>query len=212
MALLNDEIRGQVSELLAELNDAVRMVVFTKPEDCMYCDVIVELVTEVASCSERVAVEVYDITQNAEKAAEYQIDKAPAIAFVGKEDYGLRFFGIPAQHEFTTLIHGIQAAGHGHVHLDEATEAFLATLDKPVDIQVFVTPTCPYCPGSATLAYDLAMASPLVRAEVVEASEFQELSEEFNVMGVPLSVINNEARVEGRAPAPMIIDAIKSVL
>ncbi len=212
MTLLNDEIRDQVTELLAGLDHPVRLLVFTTPEDCQYCDVIVELTQEVAATSEQVAVEVYDVTKNAAIAAEFAIDKTPAIAFIGKEDYGLRFFGIPAQHEFTTLIHGIQAVGHGHAHLDEATASFLAELQKPVLMRVFVTPGCPYCPPMAAMAYDMAVASSYVRAEVVEASEFPELAQQFDVMGVPLSVINEQVRVEGSVPAEKIVDAIKSVL
>lgn len=213
MALLNDEIRGQVREMLAELPDAVRLLVFKKPEDCPYCETIEELVTEVAGTSEKISVEVYDFTQDQDKVEEFKIDKAPAIAIVGARDYGLRFFGIPANHEFSTLLHGIQAAGSGNsLQLDHTTQDYLATLDKPVHYQVFVTPPCPYCPGAAVLAFDMAMESDLVRADVIEASEFPVLSGQYNVMGVPLNVINETQRVEGRAPAPMIVEAIKAAL
>jgi alkyl hydroperoxide reductase subunit AhpF len=85
-------------------------------------------------------------------------------------------------------------------------------LEKPVHYQVFVTPTCPYCPGAATLAYDMAVESENIHSEVVEASEFQALSSEYDVMGVPLSVINDTERVEGRAPAEMIVEAMKKAV
>ncbi len=212
MALLNEEVREQVTEALSGLESAVRLVGFTKPEDCPYCSIIVELMEEVASCSDQVSVEIYDFTQDAAQVAEFNIDKAPAIAIVGAEDYGLRFFGVPAQHEFGTLIHGIQAVGHGHAHLDDETLSYLSTLDQEVNLRVFVTPGCPHCPGAATLAFDMALASPHVYAEIVEAGEFQELSNQFNVMGVPLSVVNERERVEGRAPADMIVDAIEAAL
>ncbi len=213
MALLNDEIREQVSEMLAELPDAVRLVIFKKPEDCPYCETIEELVTEIAETSENVSTEVYDFTQDQDKVAEFKIDKAPVIAIVGARDYGLRFFGVPANYEFSTLLHGIQAAGTGKsAQLDDVTKDYLAALDKPVHYQVFVTPACPYCPGAAVMAFDMAVESDLVRADVVEASEFPELSGQYNVMGVPLNVINETQRVEGRAPATMIVEAIKAVL
>ncbi len=213
MALLNDEIRGQVREMLAELPDAVRLLVFKKPEDCPYCETIEELVTEIAGTSEKISVEVYDFTQDQDKVEKFGIDKAPAIAIVGARDYGLRFFGIPANYEFSTLLHGIQAAGTGKsAQLDDATKDYLTTLDKPVHYQVFVTPACPYCPGAAVMAFDMAVESDLVRADVVEASEFPVLSGQYNVMGVPLNIINETQRVEGRAPATMIVEAIKSSL
>ncbi|MBN1259505.1 MAG: thioredoxin family protein [Anaerolineae bacterium] len=213
MALLNDQIRDQVSEMLVDLPNVVRLVMFKKAEDCPYCSIIEELITEVASTSDRVTVEVYDIEHDKEQVAAYGIDKAPVIAIVGAKDYGLRFFGIPANYEFSTLLHGIQVAGAGEpAQLDAATKSFLAGLNKPVHYEVFVTPTCPYCPGAAVLAFDMAVHSDYVKADVVEAGEFPDLAGRYNVMGVPLNVLNHTQRVEGRAPAQMIVDAIKASL
>lgn len=213
MAMLNDEIRGQVKEMLGTLPNAVRLLVFTKPEGCEYCDTIVELTTELSEVLDDLTVEVFDISEDEEKATAYNVDKAPAIAIVGAEDYGLRFFGIPANYEFSTLLHGIQVAATGaSTQLDDTTRDYLHNLDEPIHYQVFVTPTCPYCPGAATLAYDMAVESAQIRSEVVEASEFQALASEYDVMGVPLNVINGTERVEGRAPANMILDAVKKVV
>ncbi len=213
MALLNDDIRSQVKEMLDDLPHEVQLVVFTKPEECPYCPTIVELTQEIAEATDKVSAEVYDFSEDREMVERYQIEKAPAIAIVGAKDYGLRFFGLPANYEFSTLLHGIQVAGHGAAAaLDDETQAYLAELEEPVHLQVFVTPTCPYCPGAAVLAYDMAVENDNVRGEVVEASEFQELSERYNVMGVPLNVINETERVEGRAPQSMIVDAIKAAL
>ncbi|OQA23544.1 MAG: Alkyl hydroperoxide reductase subunit F [Chloroflexi bacterium ADurb.Bin360] len=214
MALLNDEIRGQVRELLDAMPDVVRLVFFKLPEDqCEYCGVIEELITELAETSARVVVETHQLDADKDVAESYGIDRAPALAIVGAKDYGLRFFGLPANYEFSTLIHGIQAAGHGAPgQLEESTLSYLASLNAPVHYQVFVTPTCPYCPGAAVLAYDMAVASDWVRAEVVEASEFPEIADRYSVMGVPLNVINETGRVEGRAPQQMIVETIKSVL
>ncbi|MBN1920565.1 MAG: thioredoxin family protein [Anaerolineae bacterium] len=214
MALLNDEISGQVRELFDGMPSVVRLVFFKLPEDqCEYCGVIEELITELAETSARVVVETHRLDVDKDAAAAYSIDKAPALAIVGEKDYGLRFFGLPANYEFSTLVHGIQAAGHGApAQLDEATSSYLASLDKPVHYQVFVTPGCPYCPGAAVLAYDMAVASEWVQAEVVEASEFPDIADHYGVMGVPLNIINETGRVEGRAPQNMIVETIKSVL
>ncbi|HEY89000.1 MAG TPA: glutaredoxin [Thermoflexia bacterium] len=213
MAFLNDETRGQVAEMLSDLPDQVRLLVFTKPAGCQYCDVITELLTEVAETSAQVSTEVYDLTVDTEKAAEYRIDKAPAIALVGAQDYGLRFFGLPSNYEFSTLLHGIQVAGHGAAaHLDAQSKEYLATLDKEVFYQVFVTTSCPHCPPAAAMAYDMAVTSDLVNAEVVEAQEFPRLSSQNNVMGVPLNVINRSERVEGHAPSSQLVAAIKRSL
>ncbi len=212
MELLNQEIRQEVGKMLQEMVAPVKLVVFTTPDRCEYCTEIVQLAEEVASLTDRLSVEVYDFTQDAAKVAEYQIDKAPALAIVGAKDYGIRYFGLAAGYEFSTLLSGILAASHGYSDLDPETKQYLSTLVQPVDIQVFVTTSCPYCPRSAVVAYAMAVESDLVRAEVIEAGEFSDLAEQFQVMGVPLNVINGRQRVEGAAPPQMVVDAIKAAL
>lgn len=212
MALLNDEIVKNVTEMLADLANDVRLVVFTTKNGCEYCKEIVQLTEEVAATSPKLTTEVYDFDAAPDKAAAYNITMAPAMAIVGKRDYGLRYYGIPSGHEFSTLLYGIQRASHGEPDLDPPTLSYLNELTQSVNIQVFVTPTCPYCPRAAILAYDMAVASDKVVADVVESMEFPELANRFSVMGVPLNVINETSRVEGAAPPHMIVDAIKAAL
>ncbi len=212
MALLNEEILQNVTEMLSDMPNAVKLVIFTKSKDCEYCPQIVQLAEEVAAVSDKVTVETHNFDAAQDEAAALNIEMAPAIAILGEKDYGLRFYGIPSGYEFSTLLHGIQKASVGISDLDESTQAFLGSLKKPVHLQVFVTPTCPYCPRAAVLAYEMATESDLVHAEVVESMEFQELATEFNVMGVPLSIVNGKERVEGAAPPEMIVKAIKAAL
>lgn len=212
MALLNDEIVRNVTEMLSDLTNDVRLVVFTTKNGCEYCKEIVQLAEEVAATSAKLTAEVYDFDKAPDKAKAFNITMAPAIAIVGQRDYGLRYYGIPSGHEFSTLLYGIQRASLGRSDLDPQTMNFLGGLNEPVNIQVFVTPTCPYCPRAAILAYEMAVASDKVVADVVESMEFPDLANHFNVMGVPLSVVNGKERVEGAAPPPMIVNAIRAAL
>ncbi len=212
MALLNDEIVKNVTEMLTGLINNVRLVVFTTKNGCEYCKEIVQLAQEVAATSSKLTAEVYDFDTAPDKAAAYNITMAPAMVIVGARDYGLRYYGIPSGHEFSTLLYGIQRASQGEPDLDPQTLSFLNGLTQPVNIQVFVTPTCPYCPRAAILAYDMAVASDKVVTDVVESMEFPDLANRFQVMGVPLNVINETSRVEGAAPPHMIVDAIKAAL
>ncbi len=212
MPLLNDEIAGQVKEQLETLAGPVRLVVFTQTFECEYCAENRQLVEEVANLSDQVTAEVYNFVADKEKAEELEIDKIPAIAVIGAEDYGVRFYGIPAGYEFTSLIHAIQAVAAGEPELSEEGLQALAELADPVHMQVFVTPTCPYCPQSVVLAHQMAIASPMVRADMVEATEFPHLSMKYQVMGVPRTVINETTHVEGAVPEPMLLEKLQEAL
>lgn len=62
------------------------------------------------------------------------------------------------------------------------------------------------------LGFNLAVASDMVKAEVVEATEFPHLAYKYQVMGVPRSVINEDFHIEGAAPEPMVLDKIREAL
>jgi hypothetical protein len=79
-------------------------------------------------------------------------------------------------------------------------------------MQVFVTPTCPYCPQAVVLAYEMAYASPQVRADGVESTEFPQLAIKYQVSGVPRTVINEDTFLEGAAPPDMLLDKVREAL
>ena len=141
MSLLQDKDREQVHQLFAGLSNPVKLVMFTQELECEYCTQTRELVEEVASLSDTITVEVYNFALDKEKAKEYGVEKIPAVAVVGDEDYGIRFYGIPSGYEFTSLLESIVDVSAQDSGLSETTSAFLAGLKDPLHIQVFVTPT-----------------------------------------------------------------------
>lgn len=212
MPLLNDEIRQEVSKILADLSGPVRLVMFTQESECEYCPETRQLVEEVAELSDQITAEVYDFQADRAKAEELGIDKIPAIAIIGARDYGVRFYGIPSGYEFASFLHAIQSVAAGKPELSDATLRVLAGVQKPVHIQVFVTPTCPYCPQAVMLAHQMAIASPMVRADMVEAMEFPQLAMKYQVMGVPRTVINETVHIEGAAPESMVVAKLQEAL
>ena len=216
--LLNDQVTGQVQEVFQDLTGSVEVLFFGKKTDCEYCDETRQLVEEVSMLSDRIQLSLYDIEDDAELAAQYNVDKAPGLVLVGRDgdqtqDYGVRFAGIPSGHEFSSLIHDLILVSGGDSGLTQETRDYLKGLDKPVHLQVFVTPTCPYCPRAVVLAHQMAIESPFVQAEMVEAMEFPELSERHGVSGVPQTTINDGAgTVVGAVPEDNLVAEIKRIL
>lgn len=149
MPLLDDRVKKQVRTALADLQRPVRMVMFTQGDggalECQYCSETRELVQEVGSLSERITVEVKDFQADEALAATYGVDKIPAIVLLSDgpepKDYGIRFYGIPAGYEFSSLLEALRMLGSGEHKLSAETLASIAALKEPVHIQVFVTPT-----------------------------------------------------------------------
>jgi glutaredoxin-like protein len=197
-------------EFEANVVRPVKLVMFTQEFECAYCRETRELLEELVELSDLVTLEVLDFMADEATAGEFGIDKIPAIAVVhagddGDEDFGIRLYGIPSGYEFTSLLEAIKLVGSGQHGLSDATLETLANATEPIHLQVFVTPTCPYCPQAVVLAHHLAFASSLVTADMVEATEFPHLSNKYQVMGVPRTVINDDTHVEGAAPEGMLV-------
>lgn len=149
MPLLDERVTKQVRSALAALERPVRLVMFTQSEggalECQYCSETRELVQEVAALSDRLSVEVKDFQADEALAAQYGVDKIPAVVLLADGDppvdNGIRFFGIPAGYEFSTLLEDIRMLGGGTHGLSAETLQAIGTLKEPVRIQVFVTPT-----------------------------------------------------------------------
>ena len=63
------------------------------------------------------------------------------------------------------------------------------------------------------LAHQMAMESPLVESECVEAMEFPDISDRYNVSGVPQTTINHGAGTAvGAVPADHLLDEIQRAL
>ncbi|NDJ76767.1 MAG: glutaredoxin [Chloroflexi bacterium] len=211
MALMDKDTQDQVRDLLAAVTSPVKLHLFTQEFECGYCKETRQIAEEVAALSDQVTVDVYDFVADEQLAKSLGIDKIPAIAVMGDgdQDYGIRFYGIPSGYEFTSLLEAIILVGSNDLHLEPATQAFLDSLESPVHLQVFVTPTCPYCPRAVVLAHNLAYASDKVTADMVEVTEFPHLGQRYQVMGVPRTVINDETFLEGAAPEAMLLEKVK---
>lgn len=212
MALLSNKDSAYLTQAFAALTRPVRLVMFSQAHECEYCSETRQILDELAALAPAIQVETHDFAAERTLAEGYGIDKIPAFAVtVGGDDphdYGIRYYGIPSGYEFSSLVEDILMVSRGDSGLTPATRAALAELTTPLHLQVFVTPTCPYCPRAVRLAHQLALESPLVRGDAVEAIEFPHLAHKYEVMGVPRTVVNETLHIEGAVPEQALMQTV----
>jgi glutaredoxin-like protein len=201
------------NEFETNLDRPVKMLMFTQAMECQFCAETRQIVEEIAALSDKITPEIYDFVEDKAAADLFGIDKIPAIAILRVEDgqdrdFGIRFYGIPSGYEFTSIIEDLIDVSKGESGLQPKTKEAVAGFTEPVHFQVFVTPTCPYCPQAVRLAHKFAIESDLIRADMVEAIEFPHLSNKYHVHGVPRTVINETVHQEGAAPEPMMLEKL----
>jgi len=199
MGFIDENDAKKVKEELQRMKDPIKLVVFTQEFECTSCKENRVLVEELADLSDKLSVEVRDFQKDRDAAKKYGIDKIPATVILGPGDvdYGLRFFGIPAGYELVSLLDTIVWASRSDSGLEAGSRTRLKGVDVPLDVMVFVTATCPYCPQMAKLAYKTAIENPNISASVIEAGAFQPLAMKYAVFGVPKVVISDVVEFTG---------------
>ena len=171
-----------------------------------------EILKEVEELHDLITLYIYNFDTDRDIVQKYGIEMIPATVIEGEKDYGIKFYGIPAGYEFSSLIEDIMDVGEGKPELKEETINAVKDINKPVHLKVFVTTTCPYCPTAVRIAHKFAMVNENIKGDMIEANEFPELSQRYNVYAVPRVVINEDRYFEGALPENQFLNEILEAL
>jgi glutaredoxin-like protein len=209
VSLIPEEHKEHIeNELMEKMENPVKIIMFTQEVECQFCAQTRRLINELAALNDKIKVEIHDFLAETDKAKEYGVDKVPALIIMGEKDYGIRFYGLPYGYEFQTLLESVINVSRGKTDLSEETKNKLKEIKTPVHIQVFVTLTCPYCPIVASTAQKFAIENDLIRADVIDISEFPHLALKYAVMGTPKTVINEKVEFVGAFPEDLFLEHV----
>lgn len=208
MAFLTEKDQQFVINLFENMQDKVQLIMFTQELECQYCRETRQILEEVASLSEKIDLTVYNFQDDKDIAEKYNIDKIPATIIEGEKDYGIRYYGIPSGYEFSSLLEDIVDVSKNESGFSAETKEMLSKVDKPLHLQVFVTPTCPYCPKAVRMAHKAAIENDHITADMVEATEFPHLAMRYDVKGVPRTLVGENVAIEGAVSESELVEKI----
>jgi glutaredoxin-like protein len=208
--LFNKEVEAQIKEVLAQGKEPITVVLFTKTGECNTCEETKQLLVETAACSELITLVQKDIHLDKEDADKYGITLTPSFVILDKNGIykGVKFNGIPAGHEINSFISALLEMSGLEFQLPAGVLTRIQKINKPVNIKVFVTLSCPHCPGAVQTAHRLAMLNKNIVGEMIEAQTFYDFSSKYNVSGVPKIVINDKEELLGNQPLEAFLDKI----
>jgi alkyl hydroperoxide reductase subunit AhpF len=147
MSLLSPADQEKLRESFDEMTTPVRVLFFTQALDCEACEQTRKILDELPPLSDKIAIEEVNFVLEKDKAAQYGIDRVPALALLTRDASGeardtrMRFLGTPAGYEFISLVQALMLAGGHDSQLTPANRARIAAVNTPTTIQVFSTPT-----------------------------------------------------------------------
>jgi len=197
-----------IRTMLASVNSAVRLVFFEQSIGCDACTPTRQLLEQLAELSPYVTVEAFNLVLEKDRAAQYAIDRVPAIVVCSPGRDRIRFYGAPFGHELMSLLEAIRLTASGESGLSEDSRARMAAMKKPVHLQVFFTPSCSFCPQMVNLANRLAIERSQITATAIDATQYPDLVRRYSVNGVPKTIINDALEIVGAASEKEVVEAV----
>ncbi|WP_051261161.1 FAD-dependent oxidoreductase [Desulfovibrio inopinatus] len=204
---LPEKSRKTLQETFKTLAGPVPIYVFTKDgQNDTFNDFTLKFTRDITRLSSHITMVHRDLDHI--DAQKYGVDRSPTILF-SPDRYDIRFIGAPSGEEGRSFLETILYVSAADSVLSDASRANMAKLEDKRVVKVFVSPSCPYCPGQAVNAVRAAIERPdLVSAHIIETGENPDLAEQYNVGSIPHTVINDTLNVLGLEPEEQFIEEL----
>lgn len=216
-SLIQDKQKSQLKRTFRkDLEANVEMRLFTQRpspiavpgRECRYCAQTQQILEELAALSPKLNLEIVDIFAHPELAEEEKVTRVPALTFGPRSKGNLRFFGIPGGYQLSVIVENIKTMSRGVSPLSMATRKALRSINQPVQIQVFVTPTDTECPPIARMAHALAIENENITADVIEIEEFPSLAQQYGIRSVPVTIVNEITQIAGLTSEQELVEKV----
>ncbi len=198
---LPEDQRKALGEYLREFKETVPVHLFVKPgQNDAYADFARKLLQDMVRLTDKLTLQLHE--DEAAANEKYGVTRFPTL-LIDPDRYSIRFTGAPAGEEGQAFLHALMMVSTRRSFLSEKSKETLAGLDEKRVVKVFVSPTCPYCPGQCVNAIKAAVERPdLIAVECVETGENPEYAEEYSVGSIPHTVYNEQLSTVGLEPEP----------
>jgi alkyl hydroperoxide reductase subunit F len=198
--MLDDSIVQQLRQVFGSLESTIKLVV--QPSTHEKQQELVELARAVAETSPKIEAVVEGET----------IPHVFMALYKNGERTGVSFRGIPAGHEFTSLILAIlNADGKGKLP-DAGVRARVAALKGPAQLRTYVSLSCTNCPDVVQALNLVALLHPQITHELVDGELAVEEVEKLGLQGVPAVFVGDKLIHVGRSTFAELVELLENEL
>lgn len=193
---LPEDQRKALAGYLKDFKDTVPVHLFVRPgHNDAYADFAHNLMKDLVRLSDKITLSLHSDDDKANTS--FAVTRFPTL-LVAPEKYSIRFTGAPAGEEGQAFLHALMMVSTGRSFLSERSRELLQELQEPRSVKVFVSPTCPYCPGQCVNAIKAAVEKPdLVSVECVETGENPDYATQYSVGSIPHTVYDEKLSTVG---------------
>ena len=134
----------------------------------------------------------------------------PAIKLTDeKEKIQIYYMAIPEGGEWLPFLKALEAITIGKSFLNQKELERIKNIKKPIEIKVFITPICPFCPLVVEKANQLAIAHSSIKTFVIDSNFYSDLAKQYKVTASPTVVINKDYFLVGTDAREKLIDFLE---
>ena len=197
--MLTNDILQALKGYAANMQKKITFVLQTGAHDKR--DELVTFLSDIAGVSDNLAFEERDLGDALRSPLSFLLE-------ADGEDTGIRFSGIPAGHEFNSLVLAFLHASGADIKLDDSLQRMVANVKDDLHFEVFISLSCHNCPDVVQALNQFALLNPRIKTEMIDGGLFQDTLKARDIQGVPCVYLNGELFANGKVTAAELIDKL----
>lgn len=206
--LLTEALKTQITGVFEKLTQKVKICAVFDPQE-EKGEELGCFLTVLGELHAMVEVSLYACGENQNVEQQFHESMRP-VCGIFREDgtfTGAAFYGVPGGQELNSLIFAIYNAGSAGQPIVKRLVKKLERVQKPVHLKIFVSLACHHCPKMVIECQRLAMLSPYVQVDMIDAALYPQMQEQYSISRVPMTLINEE-KVMGVKPIEAVVEKI----
>jgi thioredoxin reductase (NADPH) len=180
----------QLRQTFAKLPNDIPLYLFVgRMEDDVFAQACRQIVRAFRELTTKITLKEYYLDN--EMAAKWAVDSSPTL-LLDPERYNIRWLGAPMGEEARSFLEAMTLLGTGKSGMSDQSRTVIQRIDTPRHVQVFTSPTCPYCPQQVVNALRAAIERPdLISLDIVDIQCRPDLADQYGAHSVPQAFAND---------------------
>jgi len=170
-------------------NDIPLYLFVARADDDVFAQACRQIVRAFRELTSKITIKEYSLDH--ELAAKWGVDSSPTL-LLDPERYNIRWLGAPMGEEARSFMEAMVLLGTGKSGMSDQSQTVVQRIDAPRHIQIFTSPTCPYCPQQVVNALRAAIERPdLISLDIVDIQCRPDLADRYGAHSVPQAFAND---------------------
>ena len=202
--------QDQLIDIFDKIHYEIPLFLFTSPgKNDLFSQAARQVIRAVREMAPKISFREYDLGHAL--ARKWDV-KHPPTLLLDPERYHVRWLGAPTGEEGRSFVEALIMMGYRETNLHEESLKILQKIDTPLNVKIFVSPSCPYCPQQVVNGLKAAIEKPgLVSLEIIDIQANPDLADQYSAQSVPQAFANEKLIAKGAQPEELFMLSLEKM-